>query len=79
MTDKTLCGDDEQIHGEQVSRGEIDGMSANEEIQVGEVRDDGVLHWIWIMFVMGCDYRSGWWFRRVLCSVNIVLTRIYLL
>lgn len=55
------------------------GVSANEEIRIGEVRDDGVLHWIWIMFVMGCDYRFGWWFRRVLCSVNIVLTRIYLL
>lgn len=22
------------------------GVSANEEIQIGEVRDDGVLHWI---------------------------------
>lgn len=36
------------------------GVSANEGIRIGEVRDDGVLHWIWIMFVMGCDYRFGW-------------------
>ena len=41
------------------------GCRQMRKIQVGEVRDDGVLHWIWIMFVMGCDYRSGWWFRRV--------------
>ena len=76
---KTFCGDDEQIHGEQVSRGEIDGMSANEE-------NSGWGGSRWWSVTLDLDYVcDGMWLsiRMVvppsLCSVNIVLTRIYLL